>query len=390
MPWGRVLQGRVQQRFAFTWGDFDNRFHGSFGDSTLDSRRTTFRAQTDLAASPSTGLSFGIEALGERARSTYVVGEQGQETPIERRDFGTFFEVRQELGARATITAGIRAEHITRDALEGDPNGFTPRPTFPADDVTSVNPRVAASVALWQDARGGVRTRLHGSAGTGIRPPDTFEIAFTDNPSLKPERSRSVDLGVSQTLTNRVTVDATWFYNRYEDLIVATGSFTDVSRFMTDNIANAKASGLELSVSARGAHGVTARASYTFMPTEVLAVDRSNDAPPPFDVGDPLIRRPRHQGALDLLWVSGPVSAFAEARARGTVLDIEPNYGTFGGLFTAPGFFVLDAGAGWHVRSWIEIYGRALNLLDRPYEEVYGYPALGRSVLGGVRVAVRP
>ena len=182
--------------------------------------------------------------------------------------------------------------------------------------MTSVNPRVAASVALWQDARGGVRTRLHASAGTGIRPPDAFEIAFTDNPSLKPERSRSVDVGVSQTLTNRVTVDATWFYNRYEDLIVATGSFTDVSRFMTDNIANAKASGLSCQCR-RATHGVTARASYTFMPTEVLAVDRSSDAPPPFDVGDPLIRRPRHQGALDLLWVSGPVSAFAEARARG-------------------------------------------------------------------------
>ena len=72
------------------------------------------------------------------------------------------------------------------------------------------------------------------------------------------------------------------------------------------------------------------------------------------------------------------------------MLDVEPNYGTFGGLFTAPGFFVVDAGAGWHVRSWIEIYGRALNLLDRPYEEAYGYPSLGRSVLGGVRVAVRP
>ena len=317
MPWGRVLQGRVQQRFAFTWGDFDNRFHGSFGDSTLDSRRTTFRAQTDLAASPSTGLSFGIEALGERARSTYVVGEQGQETPIERRNFGTFVEVRQDLGARATITAGVRAEHITRDALEGDPNGFTPRPTFPADDVTSVNPRVAASVALWQDARGGVRTRLHASAGTGIRPPDAFEIAFTDNPSLKPERSRSVDLGVSQTLTNRVTVDATWFYNRYEDLIVATGSFTDVSRFMTDNIANAKASGLELSVSARGAHGVTARASYTFMPTEVLAVDRSDDAPPPFSVGDPLHPPPAPPGrARSAVGVGAGLGVRRSARAR--------------------------------------------------------------------------
>jgi outer membrane cobalamin receptor len=390
MPWGRVLAGRLQQRFQLTWADGDNFYHSAFGDSTLGSRRATFRAQTDLAASPSTGLSFGIEALGERARSTYVVGVQGQGIPIERHTAGAFIELRQDLGSRATITAGVRVDDIARQALQADPNGFTPRPAFPADNVTSVNPRVAGTAILWQDARGAVRTRLHASVGTGIRPPDTFEIAFTDNPSLKPERSRSVDAGISQVVTSRVMVDATWFYNRYEDLIVATGSFSDVSRFMTDNIANAKASGLELSLSTRGPHGLSARASYTFLPTEVLAVDRTTAAPPPFTVGDPLIRRPRQQGSLNLLWTSTSVSVFAEARARGTVLDVEPNYGTFGGLFTAPGFFVVDTGASWHLRPSIEIYGRALNLLDRPYEEIYGYPSLGRSLLGGLRVAVRP
>jgi len=31
-----------------------------------------------------------------------------------------------------------------------------------------------------------------------------------------------------------------------------------------------------------------------------------------------------------------------------------------------------------------------MNLFDRPYEEVYGYPALGRTATGGVRVAFRP
>ena len=41
-------------------------------------------------------------------------------------------------------------------------------------------------------------TKIRGGAGTGIKPPTTFEIAFTDNPNLKPERSRSVDLGVEQ------------------------------------------------------------------------------------------------------------------------------------------------------------------------------------------------
>ena len=46
-------------------------------------------------------------------------------------------------------------------------------------------------------------TRLHAAAGTGIRPPDALEIAFTDNPNLKPERSRSVEAGVDQACVRR-------------------------------------------------------------------------------------------------------------------------------------------------------------------------------------------
>jgi outer membrane cobalamin receptor len=390
LPWGERLSGRVQQAFDVSYADLNNTFHDSFGDSTFSTRRSTARTQTDIAASPSTGVSAGIEFLGESARSTYVVGAQGQQVPIERHQFGAFAELRQDIGPRATITAGVRVDQIDRQALEGNHDPFSARPPFPQDDVTSVNPRVAAMIALWEDPHGTVRTRLHASAGTGIRPPDAFEIAFTDNPSLKPERSRSVDVGVSQTVTDRLSVDATFFYNRYDDLIVAVGSFTDVSHFQTDNISNALARGLELSASWRGPHGLTARGAYTFLPTEVLAVDGSSSAPPPFSVGDPLIRRPRHQGSLNLLWASGPLSAFAEARARGTELDVEPNLGTFGGLFRGAGYYVVDAGGGWRLTRWLEVYARALNVIDRPYEEVYGYPALGRTAVGGVRVAFRP
>ena len=91
-----------------------------------------------------------------------------------------------------------------------------------------------------------------------------------------------------------------------------------------------------------------------------------------------------------LLWAKGPASAFAEARARGTELDVEPNYGTFGGLFRGTGYYVVDAGGSWRLTSWLELYARGMNLFDRPYEEVYGYPALGRTATGGVRVAFRP
>ena len=140
------------------------------------------------------------------------------------------------------------------------------------------------------------------------------------------------------------------FFNHYDDLIVAVGrSFQDASRYRTDNISNARARGLELAGDWRGTGGVTARLAYTWLSTDILAVDRADSAPPPFSVGDPLIRRPRHQGTFDLGWARGHVSTFGELRVRSSVLDVEPSYGAFGGLFTAPGFAVLDAGVTWHV-----------------------------------------
>ena len=192
-------------------------------------------------------------------------------------------------------------------------------------------------------------------------------------------------------MTTGLTADASLFFNRYDDLIVAVGgALSGASRYRTDNISNARARGLELGVAWRGPQGLSARGSYTFLDTEVLAVDNTGAAPPPFTVGDPLLRRPRHQGSLDLLWTRKALSAFAEVRARGEVLDVEPSFGAFGGLFESAGFTVVDVGASWRFAHGIEVFARALNLLDRPYEEFLGYPAPGRLGVVGVRVAVRP
>ena len=66
--------------------------------------------------------------------------------------------------------------------------------------MVSPNPRAAVSYYLrTSDASGGNWSRVHGSAGTGIRPPDAFEIAFTDNPGseagAQQERRRRVRAG---------------------------------------------------------------------------------------------------------------------------------------------------------------------------------------------------
>jgi outer membrane receptor protein involved in Fe transport len=257
-----------------------------------------------------------------------------------------------------------------------------------SDTMVSVNPRAAASMLV--QASGRTWTRVRASAGTGIRPPNAFEIAYTDNPSLQPERNRSVDAGVEIGLAGGALIsDATVFFNSYDDLIVTVGgSFQNASRYQTDNISNARARGFELSLSGRTRRGLEAGLVYTWLDTEILAVDgRSGAAPAPFAPGDPLIRRPRHRASADVSWVTARWNAFARVVARGDVLDVDPTYGAFGGTLEAPGYWVADMGATARLGRFVDIFGRVLNVFDRHYEEALGFPSLGRHAMVGIRVA---
>jgi len=385
--WGANSVIRGQASYA----DLGSQFASPWGDSTSRTRRWTALAQADHSFSPSVGLSAGLDVNGERGESTYITGVEGQTIPVSRHDTAAFAEARFRANDRLTITAGARADYLVRAALEADPLAWTPRPEMPADNLVSVNPRIAAGYFVRTAAgSAGSWTRVHGSAGTGIRPPGALEIAFTDNPGLKPERNQSIDAGLEQAFRNgRVVLDATVFANRYTDLIVAVGrSLQDYSQFRTDNISNARAYGLETSAAVRTIHGLHVRATYTWMDTAVLAVDRSNGlAPPPFTVGDPLLRRPGHQGVVDAVWKHRAVTVFGRVEARGSVLDVEPSLGAFGGLFRAPGYVVTDTGMTARVARGIDVLARVDNLFNGAYEAVYGYPAPGRTFTVGVRFA---
>ena len=70
---------------------------------------------------------------------------------------------------------------------------------------------------------------------------------------------------------------------------------------------------------------------------------------------------------------------------RGKVADIEPNRGS--PVFQNPGFAVMALGGSYRLSSRLEVTGRISNLFDRQYEEVFGYPSLGRTASIGIRVA---
>jgi outer membrane cobalamin receptor len=383
---------RVRAQALTGYSAIDSDFTSQFGGSESFSHRWMGRAQIDAGLGHGLDMSAGIEVQRERAGSTFITGASFQKIPVKRSTAGYFGEARWNARDRMFVNAGVRMEDIRRERIEESPTQFSPRPVLPTDTVVSVNPRVGAAWLV--RTGGGTYTKLRGGVGTGIRPPDGFELAFTDNPGLSPERSVSGEAGIDHAFAGgRGLVEATAFVNKYDDLIVAVGSFSGSSRYRTDNISNARARGLELALTLRARIGgrrsvdLSGRAGYTFLATEILAVDQNNAAPPPFVVGQNLLRRPPHQFFADGSVAAGRIMVFLRGGGRSRVLDVEPSFGTFGGLFDAPGYQVWQIGGSWRIAKSVEAVGRVENVFDRSYEEAFGFPAPGRRATVGLRIA---
>ncbi len=389
-----AVTGRFTHRASAALMRLESDFVSPFGDSTSSTRRATARYVADWAGwmAGAGGLSAGAEITRESGHSTFIVDRAGAEIPVERTLAGYFAEARGAAGSRVLFTAGARLEQIHSAALAGDASPFGARPDMAAHTIWSFNPRVSAVVYLTPPASASA-TRVRAGYSTGIKPPSAFELSSTDNPALKPERNRSGEIALEQTLAHgAVTLGAAAFWNRYDDLIITVGqSLAGASQYRSDNLSNSEARGLELSAATRASgalEGLSLRGGYTWIETRILAADDTGvTGLAPFEVGDRLLRRPAHRAFVDLTYARGAVSAFASTEARDETLDIDPSFGLFGGLYDNPGYTTSSAGVSWRLTPRVTLFGRVTNLFDRAYEEVFGFPAPGRQAAGGVRVA---
>jgi outer membrane receptor protein involved in Fe transport len=234
---------------------------------------------------------------------------------------------------------------------------------------------------------------LHASVGTGIRAPDGFELATTNNPLLKPEKSISFDSGVEQRFFNsRALLDLTYFYNKFDDQIVTLGgSLSNLSTFVSDNLGNSRAEGLEASVRWRPTGSLQVSGEYSIVDTAILALAGSTLVQAPFFVGEELLNRPKHSGGFNITWQRGRLMLNSNAYFRGQALNLEPNDGVYAcelGLqcvFNGKGYGVWNGGFSYRLVRGLEIYGHVNNLLDKKYEEVLGYPALPLNFMAGVK-----
>jgi outer membrane cobalamin receptor len=326
-------------------------------------------------------IAGGFVFHREEMRNTYVNTTDGSDFLLRRDDISEYLENRFNFG-KLFVNIGLRYETYSMPFVPGDAFGFPARPDFPARTDSEISPKMSAAYMIKPG------TRIHASYGTGIRPPGGSDLAFTNNPALVPEHTQSYDVGAEQYfLGNKLSLDATWFHNRYQDLIVSLGgSLSELLAFSTGNLSNARAEGLENTAQFRPTSWLSMNASYTWLESEVLQLTGSTGLVQQyFHLGEPLLRRPKQSGSFVVSVRHGRADANLVGSWRGHTLDVEPNFGASAGLFVSPGYQNLGVNLNVRVRGNLTAYVNLHNALDQRYEEIYGFPAPFLNVVTGLK-----
>jgi outer membrane cobalamin receptor len=358
------------------WGDSDSTY-------TSDNLHVVVNTRSEISLSANNTLSAGFEFNREETEQATASEFYNSRYWVPRNSFAYFVEDRWNLSNRLFLTAGVRVDNLRTEALRA----------IPSSSIVKINPRISLAYLAPKG------TRIHGSFGTGIRPPNGFELSVTNNPGLKPEKSISFDSGVEQTLfKSRAVLDVTYFFNRFKDQIISLGgsSVSDLSRYSSANLKNSRAQGMETSLRMHPIQSLELGVSYTFLDSSILALDGSNKTTEPFKVGQDLLRRPNHTVSYNVTWRYGRLTLNTNAYIRGTTLDVDPTNSTYActgyGLpcfFTNKSYTRADAGFSFRVARGVEVYGRVNNLLNRQYEEIFGYPANEANYMGGVKFTLQ-
>ena len=182
------------------------------------------------------------------------------------------------------------------------------------------------------------------------------------NPNLKPEKSRSAELGL-QYHNAKERVKAVLFRTRTDDLIV--GVFDPVTfNFPATNLDKSESKGLEISYSGE------------FGPVELLASfteQRSKNR----DTGERLLRRANSFGSVSAAYRLGGWRIGGEVLASGNREDFEVR-DPFGKVKLS-GYAVLNLTTSYQFTPHSRVALKVENALDKQYELVRGYNTQGRS-----------
>ena len=310
-------------------------------DSDFNGQRTRLDYSADTRLSQQVGLSLGFDAQREKAE--YANLSKGSEKVDI---WGAFAEGVYSPSIDLDLIGTLRHDH--HSSFGGKTTGRLAFSWRPSDQLT-----------------------LRGAAATGYRPPSIDELygfypgafPFEGNPDLKPETSRSYELGTDYNFISGATVSATAFLTKIDDLI--TYQFDIPTSSLVNVPGRSERKGIELSGDLPLGDRYDLFGSYTYID--------ANDAD-----GDQLVRVPKH----DLL-VGVRVALTEALDAQLLVNHIAGRADEFGqemGNYT-----LVNASASYAVTDRAEIFLRLDNLLNENYQTTAGYSTPERSLYVGIR-----
>ncbi|MDK9696237.1 MAG: TonB-dependent receptor [Siculibacillus sp.] len=336
-----LLDGRFKNTFAVQYWRSDRDGYGAAPRWWYRGERTKFEYLGSFVATDTVGLSFGADHAIERGASSSFSGDIG--------NTGVFGQVSWEPLKGVTLTAALRNDHHSK---------FGDHPTH-------------RLTAAWAPFEG---TKVRASWGTGFRAPSVSELFMPvyGNPTLKPETSRSFDVGIDQKFwSGRASVSATVFALDTTDLIGY-----DPATFRSIQVpGTTRRHGVELSGRVQVLDRLALEAGYTF--TEAHKADHSR-----------LVRVPRHKATM-----GATATPFEKTTVsvRGTLVSgmVDTDYSIVlpdwsSPVRALPTWFLLDATGKYAPTDNLEFSLEGKNLLDRKYQTVWGYGTAGASIRAGV------
>ncbi len=326
------LSDRWNQSLALGHAREDLLTVSSFGNR-FESKRSTLDWVNDLQLGGGNALLFGLNHTDDQATSRNAVGVATYDRG--RTNTGLFGAWRANTGAQSWDVSGR------------------------VDDSSQFGRTTSAQAAWGWDFAEAWQWRV--SWGQGFRAPSTNELyspgfggSFAGNPALRPERSRSLESGLTWQ-GERAGAGLSVYRTRVADLIAFSGP-----RFAATNINLATLEGVELQGGWR--LGLAEFQGH-------VGWQRAENA----RTGAALLRRAPRKAALS---VGLPANAWLRFGLDATAVSRRQDFnGPLGGYARFDLRVEARFGQDWALRARVE------NLLDRPYTLASGFATPGRSLL---------
>ncbi len=207
------------------------------------------------------------------------------------------------------------------------------------------------------------RTRLKASAGTGFKAPALYQLydAWSGSADLQAQKTLGWDVGIEQAFfrDDRLVIGGSFFRNAVKD-----GIDYDMTLNKYSNIGDYRTWGVESFLNLRLTDSIRFSAQHTWLRTEDGA-------------GRELVRRPGHSASANIdIDVCDRGKVTLGAVYVGSRLET--------GDRKMPSYTTARVAASWKVNDHLEVFGRVENLLNKKYQQVYGYGTEGISFFGGL------